>query len=785
MRNTLIALLAMTLISCGGGGGGETLSVTLTPTLPSSISSLGTGLKAMGVIYSSSDADAAVIAGPAEGVFSGGSYTFSLPAGGSLPPTGAFFEADFYFNDIPVAFVVRQINSTGETITVVETDFDTSTDSDSDGLSNLTEILLGLDVSNPDTDGDGVPDGADPFPSISAEWGDMDGDGIGDNSDDDIDGDALSNSDELLYGTSPTNPDSDGDGIVDGNDDCRTVSNADQFDTDADGKGNACENDTDGDGLSDAEEAARGTNKLVADTDGDGLGDRTEVNLGSNPLQRDSDGDGRNDGSDNCPINSNPTQLDNDGDRTGDSCDTDDDNDGITDVADNCPINVNANQADQDGDDIGDPCDPDLDGDGWSNDSDNCPYVSNPPQSAADADSDGVAEDCDLDETDSNVGAKETAVFVDIAHGSDTNAGTMDEPLASISAAIVKAKAQSKKICVAAGTYNVASVVWQNGIGIFGGFKNDDDPGVRFMSRSTESADLSYKTVLTRSAADVTIFTSGLTNLIIGGFHIENGSATADAIEGSKTVKISGGSATLDRNTISGNTVVTRSTAVAAASLANVTLTRNVIDGGGIDGIGSVSTGVIIENATGTLTNNIIKAGGARFVTGVELQNSPSILANNTIDARGGNASLGSAEGLVFGSSSPVVVNNLIFAGNALGLYVLECEGTAPDSSSMFRNNLLSVFTSDPAEIYARDCDGNVYTDEDFSMGAADVDDNIVYDATETVGNLVNAFYGLIGEGINDGLDASDPTLGGVANDFHGTARPQGAAYDIGAVEHL
>jgi hypothetical protein len=56
--------------------------------------------------------------------------------------------------------------------------------------------------------------------------------------------------------------------------------------------------DTDNDGLTDAEEAAAGTNPLLADTDADTLGDYEELKIyKSNPLIPDTDGDTYSDGS--------------------------------------------------------------------------------------------------------------------------------------------------------------------------------------------------------------------------------------------------------------------------------------------------------------------------------------------------------------------------------------------------------------------------------------------------------------------------------------------------------
>lgn len=52
--------------------------------------------------------------------------------------------------------------------------------------------------------------------------------------------------------------DNDGDGVVEdeGLDNCPNISNADQKDTDGDGKGDVCDDDDDGDGVPDANDPA-------------------------------------------------------------------------------------------------------------------------------------------------------------------------------------------------------------------------------------------------------------------------------------------------------------------------------------------------------------------------------------------------------------------------------------------------------------------------------------------------------------------------------------------------
>lgn len=70
--------------------------------------------------------------------------------------------------------------------------------------------------------------------------------------------------------------DLDGDSAAAGSDNCPLVQNADQANADGDATGNACDLDDDNDGVSDATEAALGTNPLSADSDGDGKPDGSD-----------------------------------------------------------------------------------------------------------------------------------------------------------------------------------------------------------------------------------------------------------------------------------------------------------------------------------------------------------------------------------------------------------------------------------------------------------------------------------------------------------------------------
>ncbi|MDD3040810.1 CFI-box-CTERM domain-containing protein [Bacteroides sp.] len=132
---------------------------------------------------------------------------------------------------------------------------DPDTDTDTDGLSNSFESLLGTDYTKSDTDGDGLEDGFEYIKSLTDPLI-IDTDNNGTNDDqEDADEDLLTNIREQGLGTDPSDI------------------------------------DTDSDTLSDyAEIETYNTNPLNVDTDGDGLNDGDEITLGLDPTKLSTDG---------------------------------------------------------------------------------------------------------------------------------------------------------------------------------------------------------------------------------------------------------------------------------------------------------------------------------------------------------------------------------------------------------------------------------------------------------------------------------------------------------------
>jgi hypothetical protein len=280
-------------------------------------------------------------------------------------------------------------------------------DRDGDGAADDDETACGSDPSDPDdapadSDGDGLCDGRDDCPDTAdPDQADANHDGVGDACDEDRDDDGYTDAEEQACGSdpgdgmsTPTDVDADHDGTCDGVDVCPHLADPDQFDTDGDGIGDACDPDRDGDGHLDTEEAACGSDPTDAQA-----------------LPPDADDDGTCDALDDCPADADADQADLDGDGIGDVCDDDrdgdghpdteeaacgsdpadaldlppdGDGDGACDAVDDCPHDADADQSDLDGDGAGDACDPDMDGDTVQNDFDNCPRTANRDQANTD-----------------------------------------------------------------------------------------------------------------------------------------------------------------------------------------------------------------------------------------------------------------------------------------------------------------------------------------------------------------------------------------------------------------
>ena len=141
-------------------------------------------------------------------------------------------------------------------------DIDYELDSDSDGLPDYYEDILGTDKNNPDTDGDGLTDGYEVFYlGTDPLKADSDDNGVNDG-DEDPDNDGLSNLKECELGTDPNNSDTDGDGLTDGAE--VNIHKTDPL-----------KYDTDEDGISDSDEIALGLDPNSGSTNGTPDSERT------------------------------------------------------------------------------------------------------------------------------------------------------------------------------------------------------------------------------------------------------------------------------------------------------------------------------------------------------------------------------------------------------------------------------------------------------------------------------------------------------------------------------
>ncbi|MHA2002070.1 MAG: caspase family protein, partial [Promethearchaeota archaeon] len=204
----------------------------------------------------------------------------------------------------------HQISS--DSLEFLQDSFNSSSDIDNDGLSDLAEFCNNTNPWSNDTDGDGMGDGFEVFNNLNPFF---------DDGAQDLDWDTLTNFEEYSLGLDPQNPDCDSDGCLDGWEvyyglnasnfsDCEEDMDGDQLSNllEFQNNGDPTSNDTDNDNLTDYQEYYLGTSLNNTDSDDNGisdadddedndsLGNLQEFQIGTDPLLWDTDDDGCSDG---------------------------------------------------------------------------------------------------------------------------------------------------------------------------------------------------------------------------------------------------------------------------------------------------------------------------------------------------------------------------------------------------------------------------------------------------------------------------------------------------------
>jgi hypothetical protein len=254
-------------------------------------------------------------------------------------------------------------------------------------------------------------------------------------------------------------------------------------------------------------------------------------------------------------------------------------------------------------------------------------------------------------------------IYVSDTTGSDSNPGTMAEPMKSIDAAIdyLKDNSVRGRVNVAVGTYNYEYSAGDfiqvvEGISLYGGFSVD------FGSRDVDL----HETIIVDTSASGGTFEDpnrpidvppGVTpETVIDGFTIQGGGGSVSA-----AVFCYQSSPTVSNNRINGGTGTSRSFGVFSYSSDTVVIDNREINGGS-----SSSVSIAVNNYSGSqahVENNYIHGGSGTGTAGIinESYAAPTIIANTI---HGGVAS-NQSNGIQNNRSSSKIWNNTIFGGQS------------------------------------------------------------------------------------------------------------------------
>jgi hypothetical protein len=260
-------------------------------------------------------------------------------------------------------------------------------------------------------------------------------------------------------------------------------------------------------------------------------------------------------------------------------------------------------------------------------------------------------------------------IYVSDTTGSDSNPGTMAEPMKSIDAAIdyLKQNSVTGRVNVAVGTYNYEYSAGDfiqvvEGISLYGGFSLD------FSNRDVDL----HETIIADNSSSGGIFTdpnrpvdvpTGVTSTTtVDGFTIKGGGGGYTS-----ALFCTSSSPTISNNKIYGGNADTESIGIFNLDAETLIINNREIHGGTVPGSGWVCMAVYnYSGANPTIENNYIFGGTGPRTAGIVSQSgtAPTINANTI---HGGDGTI-QGDGIQDNGSSAKIWNNVISGGSNGGL---------------------------------------------------------------------------------------------------------------------
>ena len=310
--------------------------------------------------------------------------------------------------------------------------------------------------------------------------------------------------------------------------------------------------------------------------------------------------------------------------------------------------------------------------------------------------------------------------------GSDTNPGTIAQPLLTIQAAVGCGQ-PGQTVRVANGTYESGSVHLFEGISIYGGYSSDfqvRSPSIYpaiindVTDMSLNSSESSFVVMTDAGATPATV----LDGFTINGTTVGFGGATVTgvSVSGSPTISNNiingGGNSSNDQshgiilefsannpiiknNTINGGIASGGSWGIRSFAVGPVTISNNTINGGS-SGVSSYAVDLrLLSSGGSTIINNSINGGsGESYSYGIYFDAAaPVTIEANTITGGDGGLVYSTSYGISTKSGAPIIRNNTIILEGATSYGVYNV------SNSVISNNtIVGGGSSDSWGIYTK-----------------------------------------------------------------------------------